>query len=208
LNIVSQQAQVKRAQANLQSINIQLLKMELRSPLEGVVTKQEAKVGEIISVNSPFISIISGNKFKIEANIPEVDISKIELNDSANVRLDAYESDVIFKANLISIDPAETVIEGVSTYKVTLHFIQEDERIKSGMTADVDILTDERRDVVAIPARAIFTKDGDKFVKIIDPEEIISEVKVETGLKGTLGQIEITEGIAVGDKIITILREN
>ncbi len=207
LNIVSQQAQVKRAQANLQSTNIQLLKMELHSPIEGVITKQEAKVGEIISANSSFISVISNNSFKIEANIPEVDIAKIGLDNSAKVRLDAYENDVVFRANLISIDPAETVIEGVSTYKATFHFAQEDERIKSGMTADIDILTDERQGIIAIPNRAIFNRDGDKFVRVIDSEGIISEVKVETGLKGTLGQIEVTKGITEGDKIITILRE-
>ena len=207
LNIVSQQAQVKRAQANLQSTNIQLLKTELRSPLEGVITKQEAKIGEILSANFSFISIISDNNFKIEANIPEVDIAKIALNDSAKVRLDAYESDVIFKANLISIDPAETVIEGVSTYKVTLYFTKEDERIKSGMTADIDVLTDERKGVIAIPVRAIFNKNGDKFVRIVSPGETISEIKVITGLKGAMGQIEIIEGVTEGDKIITILRE-
>ncbi len=208
LNIVSQQAQVKRAQANLQSTNIQLLKMELRAPLEGIITKQEAKIGEIISANSSFITIISDNNFKIEANIPEVDIAKIELNDSAKVRLDAYESNVVFEANLIGIDPAETIIEGVSTYKVTFYFTREDERIKSGMTADIDILTDERQGVIVIPGRAVFGKDGDKFVRVVGLGEIISEIKVETGLKGTLGQIEITKGIVEGDKIITILREN
>ena len=207
LNIVSQQAQVKRAQVNLQSTNIQLLKMELRTPLEGVITKQEAKVGEIISANSSFIAIISDNNFKIEANIPEVDIAKIELDDSAKVRLDAYESNVIFEANLMSIDPAETVIEGVSTYKVIFHFTKEDERIKSGMTADIDILTDERQDIIAVPSRAILSKNGDKFVRIVGSGEIISEIKVVTGLKGTMGQTEIIEGIAEGDKIITILKE-
>jgi len=208
LNIVSQQAQVKRAQANLQSTKIQLLKMELRAPLEGIITRQEAKIGEIISANFSFIAIISDNNFKIEANIPEADIAKIELNDSAKVRLDAYESNVIFEANLISIDPAETVIEGVSTYKATFYFTKEDERIKSGMTADIDILTDERQEVIAIPSRAILNKNGDKFVRIVNSEEIISEVKVTTGLKGTMGQTEITDGITEGDKIITILREN
>ncbi len=207
LNIVSQRAQVKRAQANLQSANIQLLKMELRSPLGGIITRQEAKIGEIISANIPFISVMSDNNFKIEANVPEVDIAKIKINDSARIRLDAYESSVVFKADLTNINPAETIIEGVSTYKVTLYFIKEDQRIKSGMTADIDILTDERQDIIAIPMRAIFEKNGDKFVRIIDSKEIISEIKVETGLKGALGQIEIVEGITEGDKIITILRE-
>jgi len=129
------------------------------------------------------------------------------LDDSAKVRLDAYESNVIFEANLMSIDPAETVIEGVSTYKVIFHFTKEDERIKSGMTADIDILTDERQDIIAVPSRAILSKNGDKFVRIVGSGEIISEIKVVTGLKGTMGQTEIIEGIAEGDKIITILKE-
>ena len=207
LNVVSQQAQVKRAQANLESINIQLLKMELHSPSEGIITEQEAKIGEIISANIPFISVMSDNNFKVEANVPEVDIAKININDSARIRLDAYESNVVFEANLTNINPAETVIEGVSTYKVTLYFTKEDKRIKSGMTADIDILTDERQDIIAIPLRAVFGKNGDKFVRVVDSEGVISEIEVETGLKGTLGQIEITKGIVEGDKVITILRE-
>jgi len=56
-------------------------------------------------------------------------------------------------------------------------------------------------------AELFLVKNGDKFVRIVGSGEIISEIKVVTGLKGTMGQTEIIEGIAEGDKIITIFKK-
>jgi len=99
--------------------------------------------------------VISESGFKIEVNIPEVDISKVEVGDLAEVTLDAYGNDAMFNAEVITIDLAETVIEGVSTYGATLEFKEPDERVKSGMTASVDIVTGAREDVVYIPQRSV-----------------------------------------------------
>ena len=52
----------------------------------------------------------------------------------ADVTLDAYGSGVIFQARVDIIDPAETVLDGVPPYKVTLDFVSADPRIRSGMT--------------------------------------------------------------------------
>jgi len=106
---------------------------------------------------------------------------------------------------MFPINPAEKIIEGVATYQVTLNFINRDERIKSGMTADVNILTAEKKNVLMIPSRTIIKKDGKKFVKLlIDQagEKIIEEINIETGLKGIGGKIEIIKGLELGDQII------
>ncbi len=105
---------------------------------------------------------------------------------------------------MVKIDPAETIIEGVATYKTTLQFSGNDERVKSGMTANIDILTAKAENVIAIPQRAVAQKEnGDKIVKILKDDGVVEERKVTTGLKGSDGNIEITEGIQEGEKIIT-----
>lgn len=205
--ITNQEAQVEQAEANVKNIQAQIEKTIIRSPLNGVVTKKDIKVGEIVSANAVAISVMSDAKFEIEANIPEADIAKIKVGHSAKITLDAYGNDVLFEARVIKIDPAETVIEGVATYKTTLQFIKEDDRIKSGMTANIDILTAKREKVIVIPQRAVAQKEnGDKIVKILKDDGVIEERKVATGLKGSDGNIEIIEGINEGDKVITSLK--
>lgn len=204
--IAAQEAEVEQAKANADNYRAQLAKTILRSPINGIVTKQDGNVGEIIAANTTLVSLISENNFKIEANIPETDIAKVKIGNTASLTLDAYGNSVIFEATVTAVDPAETVIEGVSTYKTTFHFTKEDERIKSGMTANIDILTDKRENVIALPLRAVIGQNGGKIVKVLNDDGKISEVPVESGLKGSDGNLEIIKGINEGDKVIIYVK--
>lgn len=173
------------------------------APMNGVVTKRLAKVGEIVSANTIVISLISEAKFEIEANVPEADIAKVEVGNIASVTLDAYGRDTVFETNVVSVNPAETIIEGVATYKVTFQFAKYDVGVKSGMTANIDIASGKREGVIAIPQRALIRKEGSTFVQILDGENI-REVMVSPGLRGSDGSIEIISGVNEGDKVITL----
>ncbi len=198
-----QEAQVRQAEANQQNIAAQLAKTILHSPIDGIVSRQDLKLGEIISANTIVISVISQNQFQIEANVPEADIAKIQVGNPAKITLDAYGNDIIFQAKLISIDPAETIVEGVSTYKITLQFDEENEKIKSGMTANIDILAAEKDNVLAVPSRAIITRNGDRFVKVLGDKNKTEERKVILGLKGSDGNTEILSGLQEREKVVT-----
>ena len=205
-NVRSQEAQIKYAQANINNISAQLSKSSIRSPLTGTVVNQETKVGEIVTANTPVIRVMTDNNFEIEANIAEVDIANIKLEDKATVTLDAYGNDKEFEVSVIKIDPAETVIDGVPTYKVTFQFDQEDGLIKSGMTANLDIITSERENVVNIPQRSVLRSDGNKIVRVLNSDGSVKEVTVITGIRGTNGNIEIIEGIKANDTIILSIK--
>ncbi|MEK7107483.1 MAG: hypothetical protein AAB899_04845, partial [Patescibacteria group bacterium] len=127
---------------------------------------------------------------------------QVKLGDEARVTLDAYSSDVVFAAAVTKIDPAETIIDGVPTYKTTLQFLQDDRRIRSGMTANTDIAGAKRENVLYIPGRAIVGKGADKTVTVIEGEAT-REVKIETGLRGSNGDVEVISGLAEGDKVKT-----
>ncbi len=197
----SDEAAVESYKAAIQNIEAQISKTVLYSPISGIVTRQDAKAGEIAAANAVLVSVISASQFEVEANIPEADIAKVKIGDSAKITLDAYGEGVIFDAKTVEIEPAETMIEGVATYKTTFQFINKDERIKSGMTANIDILTDKRENAIAVPRRAVISRNGDKIVKILIGDNIL-EVKVKTGLVGSDNNIEIIEGIKEGDKVI------
>lgn len=202
--IRAQEAAVDQARANVSSIKSQISKTVLRSPIVGVVTKKDFEVGEIVSANTPVLSVISDNNFEMEANTPEADIAKVKIGDSAKVTLDAYGQDALFPAVVTKIDPAETMIEGVATYKTTFNFVSKDERIKSGMTANIDIMTNKKEGVLAVPQRAISSKNGDRFVRLVSERGELEERKIEIGLRGSDGYTEVISGLMSGDRIVSL----
>jgi len=222
-NIESQEAIVRQYEANLANISAQIAKTSITAPFNGIVTKIDAKVGEIVPAGKEIISFISENfsakdgsviGWEIEANIPEVDIAKISLGNKADITLDAYSSDVVFYAKVSSIEPAETIIDGVPTYRIKLQFDKKDERIKSGMTANINIVTQKKENVISIPQKSVIQKGQEKFVRVADPsteqkQKVITyiEKKVIMGIKGSDGNVEVLNGVSEGDKIITFLEE-
>ncbi|TSC77304.1 MAG: FeeC [Parcubacteria group bacterium Gr01-1014_31] len=203
--LAGQLAQIRQMEASAANIRAQLDKAVLRSPFDGVVTKVDLEVGEIIAANVSLVSIISDAGYEIEANVPEADIAKLKIGDAGVATLDAYGNDVTFRTHVAKIDPAETVVEGVPTYVVTVLFDQPDERIRSGMTADLDIRAAERTNVIVVPLRAVFGRNGDKFVRKLRSQtggnEVV-EVTVGVGLRGSDGNIEITTGLSEGDRVL------
>ena len=203
---LAEAAGVDQAQAGVESAEAQLAKSIIRSPINGVVTNIVPKLGEIVSMNQTAISVISYGDYEVEAFVPEADIAKVKNGNNASTTLDAYGNGVDFETAVIKIDPAATVIDGVPTYKVTLKFMNQDQRIKSGMTANLDILTAEKAGVLTVPSRAVYTKDdGFKYVKVLDTKGATQEVKVSVGLRGIDGMVEIISGLNLDDKAVTAL---
>lgn len=197
-SIASQAAKVAQAQAQLDQDT-------LRSPIDGIVTRVDPNVGEFVAAGNTGFAV-QNSDFKVEARVPEADIAKISVGNAASTTLDAYGSSIDFPTQVISIDPAETIIEGVPTYKVTLSFVRPDARIRSGMTANLDILTHAALHVLQIPYRAIVTSATSTTVRIVSADgKSYASVPVVTGLKGSSGTIEIKSGLNVGDKVVTYL---
>lgn len=200
--INAQKAQIESAQASILLAQAQLSKSIIKSPIDGIVAKVNASVGEIININNAAVTIISKSKFEIETNIPEADIAKVKIGNDAKITLDAYGSDVVFDAKVSEIDLDSTIIEGVPTYKTKLIFTNNDDRIISGMTANITIITATKNDVIIIPYRAITTTNGEKFVSLEISKNKTEDRKITIGLRGADGNIEVIEGLSEGDKVV------
>ncbi len=204
--VISSETALESYKASVSNIKAQLSKTVIYSPISGIVTAQEAKVGEIVSANTALVSVISASRLEVEANIPEVDITKVEIGSEAEITLDAYGSEVIFTAAVSEIEPAETVIEGVPTYKTILQFKEKDERLKPGMTADISILTAIKNNVLYIPQRAVVRENGRNYVRV-ERNGLVEEIDVSVGLRGSDGVIEIISGLNEGDRVITFINK-
>ncbi len=195
------EADARSASAGVNNVEALLAKTFIFAPFNGIVTKQNAKIGQIASANET-LTAVSSSHFKIEAFMPEVDVAKITKGNLADVTLDAYGSGVIFKAAVKNVEPAETVINGVSTYKTEFEFQKSDEKIRSGMTANIIISSAKKENALSIPSRLVYEKNGKKYVKVIDNKGDISEKEIVTGLKGASGEIEILGGLSLNDKVV------
>ena len=135
-----------------------------------------------------------------------MDIARIKIGNAAKVTLDAYGNDVVFDAKVISIDPAETVIEGVATYLTKLHFVKPDSRIKPGMTANIDIVSASHDNALSLPQRAVQKQGSREFVMIYNAlaknTSSTEERSVTTGLRGSDGYVEILSGLSEGEGVV------
>jgi RND family efflux transporter MFP subunit len=200
-DLASQSATLKIAQADLQLTQARLSKTMIKAPFDGVITRMDIKVGEIISPNTSKVSLMSFLNYEIDSYIPEVLIANIKSGNPALVTLDAYGSEVVFDATVTFIDPAETIRDGVSTYKTKMVFNKPDDRIRSGMTANAVITTLEKPDTIVIPQSIIKHSDNTKTVdRLING--VSTETIIETGDSTSLGQVEVINGLSEGDVVI------
>lgn len=201
------QAQLNQTEAAVLRARQQLEKANLITPCGAMIADIKKEEGEMAraATPDPVFSLLCAGKFQIEVDVPEVDVGKLDPQDTSEIFLDAF-SEEVFQGRVLKIDPAETIIQGVVYYKVTVGFDGADDRIRSGMTADVDITTERKQDVLIIPQRAVFIKNGEKFVRVPEDSDM-REIKVETGLRGINGEIEIISGLKEGDKVITFIKK-
>ena len=173
------------------------------APIDGVITKINKKEGELISVNEVMIEMLSPN-YEINVDVPETDITKISVGDEAEITLSALGKDTKFKGVVLRIDPASTDVQGVVYYKVRVGINDEKaDLLKPGMSADILIKTDERKDVIFVPSRTILTNNGtnQKYVRVL-VDGNIEERTVELGLKADNSMVEIINGLEEGEEVI------
>jgi len=200
-DIAAQEASVAAAAADVQNAQAAFAKTRIVAPFSGTVTRMNAKVGEIVSPSTSEISMQSDGIFEIETFIPEIAIAHVAIDNPATTTLDAYGSTVPFAAKVISVDPAETVKDGVPTYKTTLAFLAADPRIRSGMTTNVVIETGELTNAIVVPSGVVGRSATSSYVTIVLGNTFVNR-SITTGSTPALGQIEIITGLSAGDVIL------
>ncbi|HTX87186.1 MAG TPA: efflux RND transporter periplasmic adaptor subunit [Candidatus Nanoarchaeia archaeon] len=191
------QSQVNNAQAALDLANKQIDDAMIKSPIDGQIVKDNYSVGEQTSLATPVFSMLAQNDLEISVDISESDIAKLKQGDAAQITLDAFGPDQKFNGSVYFIDPASTVIQDVTYYRVKIKFtdpVEQLAQIKPGMTANTTIIADKRTNVLTVPERAVIAQtNGDKIVRVLNKGNV-AEVPVKVGLRGDDGSVEITEG--------------
>jgi HlyD family secretion protein len=213
VDLASQKAQVEQYRAALALANEDIENTILKSPMAGIVTNINYEIGENSSATEPMIILVTEGNYEIEVDISEADIIKVENEHSVDVTFDSLGEESVFKAKVIFIDPKETVISDVVYYNVKIAMEpgtnNNFSKIKPGMTANIDIMTDFKSDVLMVPQRAVQRRNGDKYVKILEgqePQQNIREIEVEIGVAGDDGMVEVLSGLDEGQDVVTFMK--
>jgi HlyD family secretion protein len=135
--------------------------------------------------------------------VPEADVAKVKVGQSATITLDAYGDDVKFTGTVSAKDPAETKIQDAVYYKIRVQIEPAGKEVKPGMTANVTIKTGESKNTLVIPLRAVRTKaeSGQKTVRTLENNQPV-EKNIDLGLRGDEGRVEVIKGLQEKEQVI------
>ena len=186
---------------NLEKAQNELKNATILSPIDGEVARLNYKTGDIIVDNSnsdPVAVIINNDTLFIEVDIEEADINKIKIGQAVYATFDALDSlRLDGEVSFISLT-SKTNNSGIVTYLVRIVIIDKgDNQIREGMTAFVDFVTAEAKNVLVIPVSAV--KNVNDAPSVLNSNK--EWVPVVTGF--TDGKnVEIINGLNPGDKIL------
>jgi len=191
-------ARIEQAEARLRAVESKIADFTIRAPFDGVITNIDFRVGEVGSAANAITIAAIGDGYVLTARIPEVDITKIEVGDSAEVIFDA-KTDETIPATINFISPLSSEIDGVAYYEARFTLDHEPLWMRAGLNADLNILVAFNPHTLIVPKQFIFSENGVPYVYIINGTEKIKK-EVKTGLIGNNGYVEVLnlqEGTAV-----------
>lgn len=187
-------SQTKQAQARFEQALDNLRKTTILSPIGGIITYLNAEVGEIAAAQTTYsqgitLMIISNlSAFEAEVDVDETEITKILLGQPAKIEVDAFP-DTTFNGEVVEIGNTAVTStrssnEMATNFKVKVLFKDENPNIRPGMSATVDIITNSKDDVLAVPFGSIVMRelDADSLEKArgINPNSVENSDSAET----------------------------
>jgi RND family efflux transporter MFP subunit len=200
----AQEESVSAAYANVENAKAQIAKTTIIAPFDGIISAQDAKVGEVPQTGSPVITLISKDNYKIEAFVSQIDVNKIKVGDSAKITLDNGISEK-YDAKITSINPAENDVNGVANYKVTLSFSGDTSNLRSGLGANISLPIQNKADTLIIPKEALFTENSKAYV-YVSANGIREKKEIQIGIQSPNGMVEVISGLTAGDSIYELTK--
>lgn len=193
-------AQVKQALAKVQYFQSSIRQSKIISPAQGKVAEINKRTGESVQAASPVIVILPAIPYEIKVDIYEEDVVKIALGNSVDISLVAF-SGKVFPGKVVSISPAEKMVNEVVYYETTIGFEETPGDIRPGMSADITIKAQSKENVLVVPEQAVLTNGSRNFVEVFVDGKT-EEKDIEIGLKGSNDMVEIVSGLAEGEKVV------
>jgi HlyD family secretion protein len=156
--VMTGEAVIQQRQARLTDSEIDLERTQIRSPVDGVVVQRQVDLGQTVaaSLSTPTLFLIAQDLREIEiyANIDESDVGRLKPGQIATFSVSAFP-DRTFQGRLKLVRLGATTIQNVVTYTAVISVSNADLALLPGMTANLQLVTEERRDVLRVPNAAL-----------------------------------------------------
>tara|TARA_B100000686_G_scaffold45782_1_gene48788 strand:+ start:75 stop:1409 length:1335 start_codon:yes stop_codon:yes gene_type:complete len=221
---------VKSAKATVDESEENLRKTSIVAPMTGTVSLLSVELGERVvgtsqMAGTELLRIADLSVMEVRVDVNENDIVRVEIGDTTNIDVDAYNTfDKIFKGvvtEIASTANPKPSPDAVTEFKVKIRVINESFRdlvevegiknpFKPGMTASVEIITQEKENILLVPISSVTTKTekdslGDEKIKqvvFIQDGNKAKMIEVETGISD-FENIEIISELKENDKVIS-----
>lgn len=179
--------QVRQKEAALSQTEVDLENTFIRSPVDGVVIERAVDIGQTVaaSLQAPKLFVIAQDlrQMQVETDVDEADIGRVHVGQEAIFTVDAFPGRE-FHGQVLQIRKAPRVVQNVVTYTVLVSADNSDMRLLPGMTANIQIIVDERQNALKVPNAALrFKPNGE------DPKRI-GESRSATVASGEMAQPE------------------
>jgi HlyD family secretion protein len=198
--------QVKMSRANLDLVRARFDLTFLRAPYAGVIAEVNSELGEYVTpspsgiLTKPAIEIIDDSCLYVTAPIDEVDAMPVRVDQPARITLDAFRGQT-FQGKITRIAPYVMEAEKQArTVDVDVRFenFPKDVPLLVGYSADIEIVLDQRNNVLRVPTEAIIEKH---FVYVLDKDGTVHKRDFTPGLANWT-QTEITSGLSAGEQVV------
>jgi macrolide-specific efflux system membrane fusion protein len=168
------------------------------APLDGFIILKSIEPGQTVSASDAVL--VMADKLIIKAQVDETDIGSIQLGQPVSIQLDAYPTQTI-KGKVEHIAYESTVVSNVTVYEVDVIPSEVPSFFRSGMSATVNFIREEKDNVLLVPIKAVKVSGSQSYVFQLDSAtKKYTSIQIKTGLENTT-HIEVISGLKEGDKI-------
>jgi HlyD family secretion protein len=163
LELADAKADVIRMQISIENARFALDDTEVKAPITGTIIEKLVEKGQVIS--SPTMDVGGGTVLmkmadlrtvKVQALVNEIDIGRIRRGQQVTVTVTSFP-DQPFRGEVFKVEPQALPEQAVTSFPVLISLENDRGLLRPGMNADVEILVDQRLEVVAVPTSAIRT---------------------------------------------------
>ncbi|MBM7582076.1 HlyD family secretion protein [Caldicoprobacter guelmensis] len=202
-NIESQNLTIQQTQKELESKKSLLGNTKVKSPINGIITSLNVKVGDQVQQGKPIATVIDPTQLNVVVAVDELDIPKVKIGQKAKVKIDAFP-DTVFEGEVIKIaDIGKSSGGGVTTFDVTIS-IKNPGDIKIGMNATAEIQVESKKGEVLVPVEAIQERNGEKYVLVASNSSQGNKGDEQGSFRGSASISDMAgSGNAQGQRFVT-----
>ena len=207
----NQQGTIAQAQTSVNSAwaSYQQASPIIYAPISGTISGLSLQIGSVLTAQTGSSGNSTAQRIAnikttatptITVNLTEVDAPKVKIGNNATITMDALPGKS-YTGKVVSIDTIGTVSSGVTSYPSVIKLDTGGEEIFSNMSAQANIITDVKDNVLLVPTAAIQNQGDQSTVRVMQKGNT-APVNVEIGLTSAT-QTEILSGISEGDTVVT-----